>query len=356
MAEYLSNTPIASIHLKAIQQNLHLARLHKPDSKVMAVVKANAYGHGAIEVCKALSEADAFAVARVNEALELRAGGITKPITVLEGFTDAREYALCIEHNLISVVHSEYQLAYLLDLPIWLKVNSGMSRLGFTYAELTRCRLRLKQSNILGIMSHLANADSKNHPGNINQIAAFEAAKKLLNLKVPSSIANSSAIMGLSSIDYGWIRPGIMLYGSLGGAVPDARLQAAMTLTAPVIRINTLPKGDAIGYGSSWAAQRDCRVAVVGLGYADGYPREMPEGAPVIIGGKRRQLVGRISMDMSFVLLAHSDNIRPGDRVEFWGKQLPIDEVANFGATIGHTLMSGLTHRVKRVYQWPPGE
>jgi len=316
----------------------------------MVVVKANAYGHGATRICEQLPEADAFAVARVCEAVELRESGITHRLVVLEGFIDNEEQKICHDFDLIPVIHSEYQLQ-MLDptLSVWLKVNSGMSRLGFSIEELGLISAQAQGKNIIGLMSHLANAgDNKSDK---RQLEMFTHFSQQLSLPGDKSLANSGGIMSFPESHLDWIRPGIAIYGGSPFSARDERLKAGMTLTAPVLAINRLKKGDSIGYGGTWTAEKPCRVAVVGLGYADGYPREMPEGTPVLLGEYRRRLIGRISMDMSFVELEDDDRTKPGDPVIFWGEELSIDEIAARGNTISYTLMSGLTTRVQRIYR-----
>jgi len=351
-----SNTPSVTIHLNHILENFNLARQLASGAKVMAVVKADAYGHGALEVCKELHEADAFAVARVSEGIALKSEGIESDVYILEGFLDKEELQLCHDFNLIPYVHSEYQLDLIEDdFPIWIKINTGMNRLGFTPKQISKYLLRLKQKNIVGIASHFANADKPQYEGNQSQIETFSKVVEQLNLDVDLSFANSDCILNMPEQHLDWIRPGIMLYGSSIGGLSDAsrdlRLKHCMTLSAPLIAIRELEAGDEIGYGGSWRADKNCRIAVVGLGYADGYPREMPEGTPVLLQGKRRRLVGRISMDMLFVELEDEDELKLGERFIFWGEALSIDEVAECNDSIAYTLMTGLTHRVKRVYE-----
>jgi alanine racemase len=353
----LGNSPVVTIHLKHILKNYQLTRQLAPHAKVMAVVKADAYGHGALEVCRVLHEADAFAVARVCEGVSLKSAGIENDIYVLEGFLNEDELQLCRDFNLIPYVHSKYQLDLLDDdYPIWIKINTGMNRLGFTPKQISQSFDQLKRKNILGIASHLANADQPKHPSNESQVDAFYKVVEKLDLSVGLSVdlsfANSDCIMTMPDQHLDWIRPGIMLYGSTAGAVADKRLNHCMTLTAPVIAIRELEAGDEIGYGGSWRALKSCQIAVVGLGYADGYPREMPEGTPVLVQGMRRRLIGRISMDMLFIELEEGDVVVIGERIIFWDETLSIDEIAECAGSIAYTLMTSLTQRVRRKYQF----
>ncbi|MFT7684676.1 MAG: alanine racemase [Candidatus Azotimanducaceae bacterium] len=349
--EKIGNSPSVQIHLNNISENFDLAQKLAPNAKVMAVVKADAYGHGALEVCRKLKRANGFAVARVSEGVALRSEGINNEIYVLEGFLNQEELHLCHEFNLIPYVHSEYQLDLLEDdLPIWIKINTGMNRLGFTPKQISKLLSQLKIQNIVGIASHFANADKPQSAGNQSQINNFNQVVAELGLGVELSFANSDCILSMPDQHLDWIRPGVMLYGSSTTTNTDQRLKHGMTLSAPLIAIRELEAGDAIGYGGSWCAKRPCRIAVIGLGYADGYPREMPEGTPVLVQGKRRRLVGRISMDMLFVELEIEDDVKFGERFIFWGEDLSIDEIAEYDGSIAYTLMTGLTHRVRKIY------
>ena len=348
----VGNSPCAIIHLDNIESNFDLVRSCAPESQTMVVVKADAYGHGVAEVCRRLCDADAFAVARVSEGIDLREAGLQHPICILEGFLDEAEQDACLEHGLIPTIHSLYQLRQLDDqLPAWLKVNSGMHRLGFGIKEIEALVELIKEKSFIGVMSHLANADKAEYESNKAQLSRFREIVAKLDPALALSIANSGGILNIPESHFEWVRPGIMLYGGSPSPRSDKRLKAGMTLTAPVISINELQAGDAIGYGSLWTAKQPCRVSVVGLGYADGYPREMPEGTAVLINHQRRELIGRISMDMTFVKIEDTDEVSPGDRVTFWGEELPVDEIANRIGTISYALMSGLTPRVKRVYE-----
>jgi alanine racemase len=318
----------------------------------MAVVKANAYGHGVSEVASSLPNANAFAVARVEDGVYLRELQPDIPIVVLEGYLDRAEANACEEYQLTPVIHSDYQLPLLSDhQPFWLKFNTGMFRLGFSSSSTGTLVAQLADKNLLGLMTHLANAEDPDNARNEQQIqefaiccAGFPAA--------PRCVGNSGAILQLPQGGTDWVRPGLMLYGGSPNGSPLPELKPGMTVSAPVISINQLTAGDAVGYGSVWQADKSCRVAVIGFGYADGYPREMPEGTPVLVNGKRRGLVGRVSMDMCTVLLEDEDQPSPGDHCIFWGEGLPIDEIAAAAGTISYTLMTGLSPRVKRVFNY----
>lgn len=349
----MSNRPVAWIHLDAIQHNFDLARRCAPTSKRVAMVKANAYGHGIALLAAHLQDVDAWGVARVCEAEELRGLQATQPIVVFHGFNDAAELDRCRQLDLLPVVHSEYQLELLReqgqqDLPIWLKLDSGMHRLGFTPARFTAI-LAASEFAVTCILSHLANADQPDHPHNATQLARLDAV--LAQHDLVCSMANSGAILSLPASHHDWVRPGIMLYGCPPGKAPVAELQTTMTLTAPVLTIKDIPPGEAIGYGGIWQSRTRARIAVVGIGYADGYPRELPAGVPVYIKGRTWPIVGRVSMDTLMVDVTSPDDgieVDAGDTVELWGEHLPIQQVAEQIGTIGYTLMSRLTGRVTR--------
>lgn len=347
----MANTPVAHINLGAISRNFDLVRALAPSSKIMALVKANAYGHGATEVCKALAAADAFAVARVAEGVELREAGVEHSLFVLQGFIDAHEMNLCRINRMIPVLHSAYQVECLkrsrhAEMAVWIKIDTGMHRLGFSVEEFRKGMTEGSVLNVAGVMSHLANADNPDHQENRNQIQIFDDVTR--DLDVELSVANSGAIMNYPNSHFDWVRPGIMLYGGSPSGEVDERLAPAMTLLAPVVAVNRVQRGESIGYGNSWFAREDTRVAVLSIGYADGYPREVPPEACVLIGGERRKIIGRISMDMMFVELAANDIVRQGDMATMWGAGLPVDEVGKTIGTIGYTLLSRLTPRVER--------
>lgn len=361
MITRMSNTPLASIHLDAIQHNLNLAKRLAPQAKLLAMVKGNAYGHGVDGLVQRLSGVDGFGVARVDEGQRIRALGVKQPIVVLQGFLDRQELSICRQSRLTPTVHAQYQLDLLLaenctDLSIWLKLDSGMHRLGFAPADLTAI-LQSRRFNPACIISHLANADVPGHVLNSRQLAVFKQVTD--DAGVARSLANSGAILDVNRQHFEWIRPGIMLYGSSPAGVSSngvssnegvlTALRPAMTLTAPVLAINPIAAGEAIGYGSIWRAPADTRVAVVGIGYADGYPREVPEDMPVLIEGQRCPIVGRVSMDTLMVDVGAMP-VQPTSRAQLWGPKLSVDEVAARLNTIGYTLMSGLTSRVRREF------
>jgi alanine racemase len=348
----------AEIDLAAISNNFSMAQVAAPDCKVMAIVKADAYGHGAVPVARCLESADALGVARIDEAVTLREANIKSPITLLEGLLDSRELEIAKRYGLDLVIHSEYQLAMLTkdtELGLWLKLETGMHRLGLPCELLATSLSRLDGHNILGLMGHLSDADQRQSTVVEDQLQRFLNATESVPYK--RSLANSAAILGYPETHVEWVRPGLMLYGAtpFTDLAPNASLSAAMSLVAPIIAIKTLQKGDTVGYGSQWMAEKKCRIAVVAIGYADGYPREAAMGTPVLINGKRRRLVGRVSMDMLTVELQDEDNVAIGDGVELWGKNLPIEEISGCAGTIPYTLMCAVSRRVPREYIEHPG-
>jgi alanine racemase len=347
------NAALAEIDLPAIASNFSKARSMSSQSKVMAIIKADAYGHGMVEVARRLETADAFGVARLEEAVTLRESGIRTPITLLEGILDSGDMQAAKRYQLDLVVHSEHQLEILTGesgLGLWLKLETGMHRLGLPAEAMDEISGRLGDHKILGAMGHLANADNKEDSATMDQVQKFLKATK--NLTCEKSLANSAGLLAHPDTRADWNRPGIMLYGAspFADLKPIPSLRAAMTLSAPVIAINKIGKGETVGYGSIWTAKTDCRIAVLSVGYADGYPREAPMGTPVLVNGKRRTLAGRVSMDMLTIELSENDRVAVGDRVVLWGKGLPIEEISRCTGTIPYTLMCGVTKRVPRHY------
>ena len=339
----------AVIDLKAIADNLAIVRRTARASKIMAVVKANAYGHGAARVALHLQDADGFGVARILEAQELRDAGVKKPISLLEGFMDAGELDSANGLRLDVVVHSWQQVKLLksqtFSASIWIKVTTGMNRLGFTLAELPEVLNGLSHCSVLGIMTHLAKADVDRAATN-RQIESFLAAATTYGL--PLSIANSAGILNYPESHVDWVRPGLMLYGASPFMQTDAGLNPAMTLSAPIIAVNQVEAGASVGYGSLWTAAKDSRIAVIAIGYGDGYPWSSCGAA--LVHGEPRPLAGRVSMDMTCIVLNDSDQVSVGDQVILWGTQLRLEEVAQASGTIPYTLMCHIGNRVLREY------
>ncbi len=351
----------ARISSVALQHNLQQARNAAPHSKIMAVIKANGYGHGLLPVARALERADAYAVARMEEALALREAGISKPIVLLEGFMDTQELMQVQQYDLEISLHCEEQLTMLeaasLNKPlrVWLKIDTGMHRLGFPEASVPRVRQRLAQlksiEQPIAYLSHLACADERDSEYTLQQTQRFE--QTLQGLDGCRSLANSAGLLAWPQTQYDWVRPGIMMYGV--SPFPETTadclgLQPVMTLQSRIIAINSLQRGDAIGYGGSWVCPENMRVGVVAVGYGDGYPRHAGMGTPVLVNGHRAPLVGRVSMDMIMIDLRGLDHVRVGDPVTLWGEGLPVEEVAAAATTIGYELLTAVTARVDMIY------
>ncbi|MHC5347463.1 alanine racemase [Metapseudomonas furukawaii] len=349
----------ALIDLEALRHNYRLAR-EVSGARALAVVKADAYGHGAVRCAQALEdEADGFAVACIEEALELRAAGIRKPVLLLEGFFEADELELIQEHEFWTVVHSGWQLEAIerasigKPLTVWLKMDSGMHRVGLHPAEYRDAYQRLSASGKVAkivLMSHFARADELDSSSSAEQVAVFEAARAGLVADV--SLRNSPAVLGWPQVPSDWVRPGIMLYGATPFEVAHPlaeRLQPVMTLESKIISVRELPAGQPVGYGARFVTERPTRVGVVAMGYADGYPRHAPTGTPVAIDGQPSRLIGRVSMDMLTVDLTDLPQAGLGSRVELWGKQVLASEVAMAAGTIPYQIFCSL-RRVPLVY------
>ncbi|UXY14980.1 alanine racemase [Chitiniphilus purpureus] len=343
------------IHEAAIRHNYRLAKSLAPQCLAFAVVKANAYGHGLTRVAQALAEADGFAILEIEGALALRRMGLTQPILLLEGVFSEAELALAAHHDLWLVLHEDRALAWLESMrlarpvQVFLKLNSGMNRLGFPAAQAPALAARLRRcANVAGVtvMTHFATADEPER-GIAAQAARFDAAVDGLGL--PVSLANSAALIDYPAARRGWVRPGIILYGSSPFAHRTAAalgLQPAMTLRSRVIGVQQLQPGDTVGYGATFAATAPMMVGIVACGYADGYPRHAPTGTPVLVDGMPSYLVGRVSMDMLAVDLTAVPQAGVGTPVELWGAGLAIDAVAAAAGTIGYELMCAIAPRV----------
>lgn len=349
----------ALIDLQALRHNYQLAR-ELSGAKALAVIKADAYGHGAVRCAQALqAEADGFAVACIEEALALRAAGIHGPVLLLEGFFEASELELIVQHDLWCVVHALWQLEAIekanLSKPItvWLKLDSGMHRVGLHPKDYQSAYQRLQATGKVArivLMSHFARADELDCSASNDQVAVFQAARQGLNAEI--SLRNSPAVLGWPQIPSDWVRPGIMLYGSTPFEVQQAqaqRLQPVMTLESKVISVRELPAGEPVGYGARFISQRPTRVGVVAMGYADGYPRLAPTGTPVMVAGKRSQLIGRVSMDMLCIDLTDVPEAGLGSSVELWGKNVLASDVAIQAGTIPYQIFCNL-RRVPLVY------
>lgn len=355
----MSRQVTATINLEALRHNLQQARERVSNqTRVAAVIKANGYGHGLLTVAHALYQADIFAVGCLDEAAQLRSAGVQKPILLLEGFEGEDELHAISQLDLQTVVHSEEQWSLLKSanlkrpLAVWLKLDSGMRRLGF-YPERADQLLPLMEEHPgidrLVLISHFANADDPGHQMNQQQQQLFEISGQQFD--PGRSMANSAALLSDESTHYDFVRPGIMLYGSSpfhDQSADSLGLMPVMTLQAPLIAVKQLRAGDCVGYGSVWCAPEDMRIGVVAIGYGHGYPRSLPEGTPVLIRDQRASLVGRVSMDMITVDLREVPDAMVGDRAILWGDGLPVDEIAEKAGTISYELLCQLTSRVRR--------
>jgi alanine racemase len=353
-------TPLVSVTIDtgALRHNLQVIRRLAPKSRVMAVIKANAYGHGLVAVAKALEAADAFAVARIGEAIALREAGIKTPIVLLEGVFDPEQLAAAATGDFELVVHTPEQIELLLAAPtdarfkVWLKLDSGMNRLGFKTEVYRAAHAALSKASALkapiNLITHLASADMPDLPVTAEQLMVFGAATR--SLAGERSIASSAALLGFPDSRADWVRPGLLLYGvspfreSTGA---DHGVLPVMTLRSQIIAVKDLVVGDQVGYGGHWTATRPTRLAIVSVGYGDGYPRSACSGTPVLVNGERAALVGRVSMDM--IAIDTTDAQREpkvGDSVVLWGEGLAIEEVAIWAETIPYTLLCGINQRV----------
>jgi len=343
-----------SIDQDALAHNFAQVKQYAPNSKVMPVIKANAYGHGMLQVAGALGNADGFAVAQLSEAIELRESGVDKPLTVFQGISNKLELELAVAYRLRPAISQVWQIDLIesavsdssingQSLDVWLKINTGMGRLGVQADDVKLARQRLAALpciSQLGLMMHFANADMPAHTSNQQQIACF---RSLIEEKTTqTSVSNSGAIISrLYEEEQSWVRPGIMLYGSspfLDKTAEQLGLQPVMSLQAKLIAINKLSKGQHVGYGDSWTCPEDMRVGIVNIGYGDGYPRHASTGTPLAVKGQPTQLVGRVSMD-SIAVDLRGINAECGDLVELWGKYISVDEVAKSAGTISYELL-----------------
>lgn len=359
----MARPAIAEIDLDSICNNFRLASSLWPHGRTIAVVKADAYGHGIVQVSSALADhAEAFATASLEEALVIRSTGLRHPVLLLEGFFEPAELEEISLQGFWTVVHDECQLQQLeravLPRPVsvWLKVDTGMHRLGFSPGAALNAfgRLRaLAHIEKVVVMTHFANADIGDPTGMSVESQVLRLPREFAALDVELSLANSAALLRHGIARRHWQRPGIMLYGSSPldfENLYSRQLQAAMTLKSKIIATRWIEAGEQVGYGGRFTAARRSRIGTVAIGYADGYPRHAAEGTPVLVGGCRTHIVGRVSMDMLTVDLTDTVDIHVGADVELWGKNLRAEEVASHCDTISYQLFTGLTKRVRRTY------
>ena len=359
----MKRSAYALIKLEHLAHNLNILRSFAPHSKVISVVKADAYGHGLAKTAQALAASDAFAVACANEAAELRATGILHPIICLQGFSDETQLKTIAESNIQTIVHSEHQIKLLKQyqlsqsIQIWLKVDTGMGRLGFRPEAVKQAMQQIediKSVSKIRLMTHFANADNLDNEYTQKQLTSFDSIAKHYP-DTERSAANSAATLAYTNSHYEWIRSGLVLYGispfDANKSHPDtSELKPVMSFHAPIISIKQFKRGDCIGYGSTYRCENDTRVAVIAIGYADGYPRALISPINVFVNGQLAPIIGRISMDMMTIDIGHID-AAIGDEVELWGDDISITEVAAAANTISYELLCGISGRVERVYE-----
>ena len=353
----------ALIDTQALRHNLGTIRACAPGAKVMAVVKANAYGHGLVSTALALAGANAFAVARLEEGIVLRSAGIRAPIVLLEGVFSGEQLAEAAHHGFELVVHDPLQIELLEAhrgherFVVWIKVDTGMNRLGFRPEAFPDALARLRTLPVpaleLRLMTHLARADEREMWMTREQVAAFDhviaAAGLTGRQRLACSIGNSAGILGWPNAHGDWVRPGLALYGVspfAGESAEQHGLRPVMTLETTVLTVRAVKQGETVGYAGAWRADRDSAIAILAAGYGDGLPRHLANGTPVIIGGVRHPLVGRVSMDMIAVDVTGASKVMTGDKAIVWGAGLPVEEVAAHAGTIPYELLCGVSQRV----------
>jgi alanine racemase len=348
----------ATIDAAALKHNLQVIRQRAPRSRVMAVIKANAYGHGLVTVARALASADSLAVARVDEGLALRKAGIRQRTVLLEGVFDHEQLEAAAAMGFELVVHTAAQIELLraaapgARFKVWLKLDSGMNRLGFKGAAFEAAAAALSGLAAVqppvNLFTHLASADTPELPATTDQLARFSEAIRFLPGE--RSIANSAAMLSFPEAQADWVRPGLLLYGVspfAGSIGADYGLRPAMTLHSHVIAVKDIAPGEQVGYGGDWTACRPTRLAVAAVGYGDGYPRGLASGSPVLVNEERAPLAGRVSMDMIGIDVTDvKREPQLGDPVILWGQGLPVEEIAVWADTIPYELLCGISQRV----------
>ncbi|MBY3623852.1 alanine racemase [Acinetobacter junii] len=346
------------IDSKALQYNLNRVKQLAPHSQIVSMVKANAYGHGVQDCLAALNATDAFGVACLEEALEIRRLGYTQPITLIEGVFTEDEMEDVIQQKLECVVHRHEQVEWLiqnkeaynaLGLKVWVKLNSGMNRLGFKINEIIAVIHQLKSLNFNCVLTmHFANADV-DHPLNEQQIQQFLDVKNACE-PILASCCNSAAIYKYPNLHFDYVRPGIMLYGATPFADKDVNeldLKPVMSFEAEIIALNQIQAGESVGYGSTFTATNSMQIAIVSIGYGDGYPRAYVKPNYVAIDKQLTPVIGRVSMDMIAIDTTNLQ-VKVGTKVELWGKTRLVDDVANAYGTIGYELLCRLSNRPQR--------
>lgn len=358
----MSRPTTITINLAALAHNLTVIRKLAPKSAVLAMVKSNAYGHGLERIALALPDAEAFGVACLEEGIRLRDAGVKNPIVLLEGLFRADELDRAVAGNFSPVLHQMAQVELLEKHPhinpmsVWLKIDTGMHRLGFDSDEIAGIYKRLMNCPAVkkpfGLMTHFAESESMDGLSTQNQIDLFNAITK--DFVGPRSLANSGGILGWPTSHADWVRPGIMLYGA--SPYPNRHgaehgLKPVMSLTSEIIAVHQVKKDERIGYGGIWACPEPMKIGVVAIGYGDGYPRHAINGTPILVNGKPCPLVGRVAMDMLAVDLRTQPHAQIGDPVTLWGEKLPVEIIAAHSDTIGYELLTRITQRVHVVVE-----
>jgi alanine racemase len=368
----LSELLRARIDTHALRANLRVIRERAPRTRVMAVVKANAYGHGLLPVARALRDADAFAVARIDEAVALRNAGITQAIVLLEGVFSSEQLEAARVHRLELVVHQRSQLELLEQAQrrdsagaapgvVWIKIDTGMNRLGFRAEEfraaLERVRSLARPPAEIRVLTHLARADEPDCAMTARQIAEFRDLTQ--GLGYATSSANSAGVLGGADPSASWVRPGLALYGVSpfhGVTAPSLGLRPAMQFETSVIAVREVGTGESVGYGGTWVARSPTRVAILAAGYGDGFPWGLSAGAHTLIEGRHAAVIGRVSMDMLAVDVTDIPTASEGASAVLWGAALPVEQVADWAGTIPYVLLCAVSLRVPREYLGVPRE
>ncbi len=386
--------PVATIDASALRNNLDVVRRMAPRSRIIAVVKANGYGHGMIRVARALADADGLGVARLADAVALREAGVTRRILLLEGVFGAEQFALAAREQCEIVVHSPEQLDVLEQFSgshrfvVWLKLNSGMNRLGFRVEDFAAAHARLRRCSsvsLIRVMTHLSSSEERDgaRPSSSATAASgqhaagadpFERADAVAasgrgevtatqlrifddavaSLGHERSVANSAAVIAWPESHQDWVRPGLMLYGMSpmpNKTAADLGLRPAMTLSTQLIAVQNIGIGEAVGYNGIWRAQRPSRIGIAAIGYGDGFPRSTRNGAPVLVGGREAAIAGRVSMDMSAIAVTDLPDAKPGDEVVVWGEGLPAERLAPYADTTCYELVCRVTSRVPLIWR-----
>ena len=360
----MDSFPTATIDLNALQHNLSRVKERAPNSKIMSVVKANAYGHGLVQSAQALKNSDAFAVARVSEGVRLRKAGIQQPIVILEGAFTQADFELASDHDLSLVFHQLVQIELFTTIKLakplrfcWLMVETGMYRLGISPDDVDDALAILNNSkNIsgsLGLMSHFANADEQNDARNQQQLDKMTHVTDSRNTIV--SMANSAAILSINNSYADWVRPGLMLYGISpfeGLTAAELGLKPVMKLTSTIITIQNIVAGEQVGYGGDFIADKNSRIATVAIGYGDGYNRQLSSKGTVLVRNKIVAVLGRVSMDMICIDISELPDVQLGETVCLWGDEnLTVEQIAQQANTIPYELVCQVSERVTRIYQ-----